>query len=505
MSIKKNVIANFLGKGWTSLLGLLLTPFYLKFLGIKAYGILGFFTSLSAFLTFLDLGLCSAFSIQIAKLVATGETKKGSELLKTLEIVIWAISLLVMLSFWIVSPFLENHWFHDATELHLQKNICLMGIVIGLQFPFALYSSGLIGLQHQVILNVTNIISGTLRFIGVLLLLRFVSPTLETFFLWQICICALQALISSKFIYHFLPGDKSSFTKARFNGTTFKEFIPFTLKLGALSLTGVIFANTDKLFLSKIVDLEQFGYYALATTASAGILFLSIPIFHAFVPRLTELASRNEELKLKEYYHTGAQLLSAIVLPTSLIFVLFTPSILWFWTKNTTVVENASLTTLFLFLGSAFNSMLTFPYILQIAKNRTSLAFYQNILATMAIVPLVFLGNNLLGITGVALLFMGLNIVLFFTVIPLLHMKLLKGETKKFYWQDFLLPLLGAALPTSIGYLFLPHFKSDCFFIWAIKIGSLWIICSICSLITAPSIRKKIFSFMRPLHNEEKQ
>ena len=56
-SLKHNVIANYIGRAWTSILGLLLIPIYLKFLGIEAYGLVGFYMALSSVIGILDLGI----------------------------------------------------------------------------------------------------------------------------------------------------------------------------------------------------------------------------------------------------------------------------------------------------------------------------------------------------------------------------------------------------------------------------------------------------------------
>jgi O-antigen/teichoic acid export membrane protein len=470
MSVKKNIVANFLGKGWAAMLGLLLVPFYLKFLGIKAYGILGFFTSISAFISLLDIGLSATFSLQIAKLLANNDMEKGRHLLRTLEVVMWSFALVIMLSFFILSPFLANHWFYENAELNLKTNFYLMGIVIGLQFPFALYSSGLIGIQKQVILNVTSSAIGTLRFGGVLLLLWLVSPTLQAFFAWQIVVFALQTLFAAKFLWRFLPGPKSFFSFS-----ILKEVAPFTLKMSGLIVTGLILTQTDKIILSKLLPLEQFGYYSLAATASGGLFFLITPIFQAFLPRLTELENKGDFLKLKESYHSGAQLMSVTLLPVFFLALFFTPSILWFWTKDSGAVENASLITTLLFLGTTLNGLFNFPLLLQLAKNCTSLILYQNIISIVLMIPAVIIGNKLLGPVAGAIVWVVLNLSFLLISVPLMHKRLLKGELQEFYIQDTLLPLIGAAIPVIVCYFYLSDLKELSFIGWGFRMFCIWL------------------------------
>ena len=56
-TLNKNIFANYLGRAWPVLLSVLLVPVYIKFLGIEAYGLIGFFTTLSAVMGVFDLGI----------------------------------------------------------------------------------------------------------------------------------------------------------------------------------------------------------------------------------------------------------------------------------------------------------------------------------------------------------------------------------------------------------------------------------------------------------------
>ena len=46
--LKRNLIANYLGQGWTALMGLAFIPLYIQYLGIEAYGLIGLFALLIA-------------------------------------------------------------------------------------------------------------------------------------------------------------------------------------------------------------------------------------------------------------------------------------------------------------------------------------------------------------------------------------------------------------------------------------------------------------------------
>lgn len=65
--LQKNVLANFLGKGWSLLMGLVFVPFYIRFLGVEAYGIIGFFSTLLVAVSLLEFGLSATMNREMAR------------------------------------------------------------------------------------------------------------------------------------------------------------------------------------------------------------------------------------------------------------------------------------------------------------------------------------------------------------------------------------------------------------------------------------------------------
>ena len=72
--IKLNILANFAGKGWNALMLVALVPLYIRVLGIEAYGLIGFFTTLQAVFALLDLGLSTTLNRETARLSARADS-----------------------------------------------------------------------------------------------------------------------------------------------------------------------------------------------------------------------------------------------------------------------------------------------------------------------------------------------------------------------------------------------------------------------------------------------
>ena len=48
MSLKRNILASYTSQIYVTLVGILILPLYLKYMGAEAYGLVGFFTMLHA-------------------------------------------------------------------------------------------------------------------------------------------------------------------------------------------------------------------------------------------------------------------------------------------------------------------------------------------------------------------------------------------------------------------------------------------------------------------------
>ena len=135
MSLKKNVVANYLGQGWSGLIGLAFVPLYIKYLGIEAYGLIGIFALLQAWLTLLDMGLTPTLNREMARFTAGAHTPQSiRDLLHSLEIICFGAAVLIGLLIWAVSGWLASDWLR-ADKLPVEtvsQAIAIMGGVAAL-------------------------------------------------------------------------------------------------------------------------------------------------------------------------------------------------------------------------------------------------------------------------------------------------------------------------------------------------------------------------------------
>ena len=72
--IKQNIAANFIGRAWGFISVYLFIPLYLKFLGIEAFGLVGFYSTLVGVLAFADMGFTATLNREMARLSVQRES-----------------------------------------------------------------------------------------------------------------------------------------------------------------------------------------------------------------------------------------------------------------------------------------------------------------------------------------------------------------------------------------------------------------------------------------------
>ncbi len=450
-TLKNNIAANFAGSFWQALMGLIFVPLYIKFMGIESYGLVGLFTTLQVIFGLLDVGLGSTLTREMARLsVLPGKEQEMRNLVRTLEMLYWAIAIFAGIIVVTMSSFIARYWI-QAGQLSpetIEQALILMGIVMVFQMPGGFYAGGFRGLQRQVLLNIITICTGTLRGGGVVLILWLVSPTIQAFLLWQIVISMMNTFLSALYLWRNLP---PSGNKAMFQKTLFSGIWRFTAGMSGISILSVILTQLDKVILSKLLSLEMFGYYMLASIMGMSLSRVFAPVFYSIFPQFTQLVSIGDQDSLKRLYHKICQFMAVLILPAAVIIAFFSYEVILLWTQNHVTAEKTHVILSILICGTAINGIMYLPYALQLAFGWTKLSFVKSVIAVVILVPLIIYMTIHYGATGAAIAWLVLNIGMFVFEIPIMHSKLLTTEKWRWYFQDVGVPLATCVVIAGIG------------------------------------------------------
>lgn len=441
--LKWNIAANYLGRGWTTVLGFLIIPFYIKLLGIESYGLIGFFYVIQNISGLLDFGLGLTLNRELAKTSnQPGTARNQSDLLRTFEIIFWGLGILISMSIIFLAPFISRYWLNPQQlgEIPLEIVIKIIGIIIGVQFPFSLYQSGLMGLQKQVLVNGMTTIVGTVRSIGAVLVLWTISPTIEAFFAWQLFIGILSTLIFMALLWQSLPRAE---TPPKFKLEVINELWTYSATVSGNSILGAALTQMDKVILSKMLSLENFGYYSLAFSYSSVLWVVIAPINQALFPRFVQLITRNEESGLVKLYHLSSQAMSLMLLPLSLTLIIYSKEILFLWTHNQTIADHVYVIGSLLLIGTTLNGLANIPVCFQFAAGWPKLTMYTNLVSAGFMLPIMILMVSQFGAIGAGISWIILNSIYLTVTVPIMHQKFLKGEKWRWYIADIGVPLVA--------------------------------------------------------------
>jgi O-antigen/teichoic acid export membrane protein len=442
-SIKKNIIANFAGSAWAGLMGLIFVPLYIQLMGVESYGVVGLLATLQAMFVVLDLGLSQTLAREMACLsIDLNNTPKMANTTRTLEIIYWGIAFFVTIVIILLSRFLAYHWLnpeHMSRE-SLLEILWVMALVIGLRWPVSLYQGGLNGLQRQVLVNVLLAIIGTLQGAGAVAVLFFVQPTIKAFFLWQAVIALLQVIILRIALWRCMPQAQRGF----FQRSVIREIWRFAVGMSGISLVSTILMQIDKILLSKLLSITNFGYYTFASAVAAVLYRLIVPVFTAYYPRLTELVSKKDSPALIRTYHQGCQMIAVLILPVSCMFFFFSKEILELWVHDPVLIAKTAGLISVLILGNTFHGFVHIPYALQLAHGWTRLSFFMNVIAVIFLAPMIYVFTTSFGALGAAYGWLLLNFGYVVLGMPFMFRRLLSSEQWRWFILDVGLFLLLA-------------------------------------------------------------
>lgn len=439
--VKKNIISNIVGNVLVLIISLVFIPLYIRYLGIEAYGLIGFFTVLQNISALLDMGIGTSINREIARLsILPNARREMTAILYSMEIIGWITALSIGIVIIILSSIISNNWLQSVNlpMESINKSIILMGIAISFQWPLTLYTGGLTGLQHQLLFNLINVTMTLLRAGGAIAVFIFVYPSIENFLIWQIIANIMQTLMLRNFLWiKISPTDKKIF-----QWSVVKPLYKFGGGVAMITIVSFIASQIDKLILSKTLTLEMFGYYALAGVVATSFSRLIGPVVSAISPRFTQLIAIGDMTGLKHLYHAGCQIMSVLIIPAALFLAFFAEELLFIWTRNHNISQNASMFVFFLSISTLFYGLSHLPLSMQYSLGRTSAILHINIIVGLIMVPIIVLTAMYIGALAVTVVLMASNIIYAALIVRTMHRSILQNEKAKWYIKDVGIPFM---------------------------------------------------------------
>jgi len=494
--LKRNLLANYLGQGWSAAMGLAFIPLYIQYLGMEAFGLIGFFAVMQAGLALFDMGMTPTLNREMARYTAGAHSPQSiRDLLRSLEILCFSLAALIGVGVWVASGYLASDWL-KAEELPttvVAQAISIMAFVVALRLVEGIYRGSLFGLQRQVWFNGANAILATVRHGGAVAVLVWVSPTVQAFFLWQALVSLLSIAVFAAGVHRVLPKPPLA---PRFSREALAGVWKFARGMMAITFLAILLTQVDKVLLSRLLPLESFGFYTLAATVASVLYMLVGPITAAIYPRMVELSTQDNQSALVSVYHQGAQLITILIAPAMMLLSFFAGGVMFMWSGDVDLAENTAPILSALALGTFLNALMWMPYQCQLAHGWTSLTLKVNFVAVVVLIPAIFWVVPHYGAVGAAWIWVILNAGYVLIAIQLMHRRLIPDEKWRWYFGDVLLPIGGGIGVMLLAHQFQPASYQDRWhwFAFLLVTGSLALVAS---TVLANRIRTQLFTIMR--------
>jgi O-antigen/teichoic acid export membrane protein len=447
MQLQRNLLAGLLNSIWTALATFAVVPFYIDYLGIEAYGVIGFFITLQGVFLLLDLGISPTVSREFAKHNINRRYETVANFLHSVAVVYWLLAAAIVVFFIVFAGLIANRWL-DATDPGIANRslIILMGVSIASRFPHSIYRGALIGAERLVRLNSINMLMITVTAAGSVVVLALVDASLQAFFIWQAACGLLLTALMHKAAWRLIcPAGRGAATRPRFERQTLIKVWRFTAGLTLVSIASVILLQLDKLVLSAMLPLGEFGVYMLAVIAGSFFSAFFMPVFNVIYPRMTSLASTGDTEQLTAIYRHGTRILGMVLFPLAMALGLFSEPVVTLWTGDAELASQARPLIFLIASGFAINGIMHFPYALQLSHGKTGIALQCSVLMVVIMIPLILAMVAEYGAIGGAASWLIIQIVYLLAGCWLTHRTLLRGTGLRWLLGDVGIPV-GASV-----------------------------------------------------------
>lgn len=448
-SLKKSTIVNYIGQFYTMFIGIFMLPFYLKYLGAEAYGLVGFFAMLMSWMALLDLGLSATLARETAKLKdkinGLLELKKMT---LSIELFFVFISVFIFGAMFFGSTWISTHWL-SVKELSyetVESTVKIMAFMIVLRWFVGLYQGTIIGFEDHVWLNIYKVGFSTLKFFGAFLLIVYVSTDIVHFFYFQMIVAIFEFIVIKFKVDSYMK----VYQKVSPSFTTLKQMAPFALNIAFISAITVFIGQLDKLMLSHYLTLKEYGFFTLVIILSGAIVQFFQPIGQTILPRMISLLSNGQEKEMIALYHKATQIVAIVVLSVSGIVAVFAYELLYAWTGNIEASQWAAPILFWYALGNGAVALLSFQFYMQYVHGNLKYHVKGNIYFGFVQIIVVILAVHFYGALGAGIAWFGLQTFFLLWWPGFIHSKFAPGIHKDWIFKDIL-----PSLMMSLVYLLL--------------------------------------------------
>ncbi|MHB8413563.1 MAG: flippase [Candidatus Acidiferrales bacterium] len=333
-----STIFNYAGQGFLLVLTFVTAPYTVHRLGVELFGILALVQVTAGFAGVLNLGIGRALTKYVSELYWKGDVQAINQLFQTA----WATCMMtgVVALIVLIGPRETiGKLFFRGPEVHGVVDFAIYVAAFGLFSSMLLEAVSAVpaALQRFGICNAVNVLVGTLRSVGPVVVLACgysIRAVLIIILASNLLAVVAFALVSRGLIpgLNLIPS---------FSWPAFRKLFTFSLPLLLSALFALIVARVDSFILAYYMPLAAVTFYMLpysiSQKASMGVANITSVVF----PFTSELHSMGAHGQVHELYLRSSKILTLVTLPFTVILMVMPEPILRYWLGPEYAVQGA--------------------------------------------------------------------------------------------------------------------------------------------------------------------
>lgn len=285
---KKNIIASFLIKGVSILIGFYMVPLTIGYVQKEQYGIWLTLSSIIGWFSFFDIGLGHGLRNKLSEAMAKDEWEKAKIYVSSTYAILGVIFVAILILFFVIEPFFN--W-QKVLNTELVDNKELRMVVIAtfsffcINFILRLIDSIFFAYQRPAYKGFVSMISNILTLIVIITLTKTTDGSL--YYLALTLGIVPMVVLSIVSIYMFKSEFRAitpslSFVRKKY----FKDLIGLGARFFIVNISVIIIFATDNMIITQVFGPSEVPAYALAHKyfglITVGFSFILVPMWSAY-------------------------------------------------------------------------------------------------------------------------------------------------------------------------------------------------------------------------------
>lgn len=446
MTLARSVLATASSRVFLTLLGLWVLPLYLQRMGVEAYGLVALFFTLQVWFQLLDMGLTATMARESARHRAGALAGPDlRQLLRALERVFFLAVILAGAVLYLGSGLIAERWLQLQVlePAEARRAIEWMALGVMARLFSELHRAVIAGFERLAWLAAHNTVFGMLRFLGVLPVMALLGATPTVFFAYQAAVGLLELLWLGLKSHRLVP--RSPVPLAPWDLRPLRGVLGFSLAMSVASLVWVLASQFDKLVLSGLLTLADYGAYGMAVAAASAVLLATGSLADALIPRITALQAAGDAAGVRELYRRASQWTAVVACSCAAILAAHAEAVLAAWTGDAALAPAMGPVLAWYALGNAAMAIAAMPYYLQLARGRLGLHLLGTGCMVLLLVPGITWAAASHGAPGAAAAWLAVNLLYLLAWTPVAHRQVAPGLHLGWLLRDIAPVALAAA------------------------------------------------------------